>query len=118
MTAVFTDIGKGNNITCLIVITALIGHPHLNLIDLRSAGDVWHRCHRLLVMVAEEMREEEVAVLIVGIAGNVEFRHLRAALTAHRLGLAVLLGNQCLYLQLAELQVCLDTEQSFAATDE
>ena len=54
--------------------------------------------------------EEEMAVLVVGVAADVELRQLRAALAAHRLRLAVLLADEGLDAELTELQVRLDTE--------
>ena len=63
------------------------------------------------------MREEEMAVLVVGITTDIELRHLRTALTAHGLRLAVLLRNKGLDAELTELEVSLDTEQRLASPD-
>ena len=59
-----------------------------------------------------------MAVLVVGITTDIEFCHLRTALTAHRLSLTVLLRNQSLDAELTELEVCLDTEQGLTASNE
>ena len=64
------------------------------------------------------MREEEVPVLIVVVGGHLERRGLGTALRAYRLRLRVLLRQQCLYSELAELQVRLYTKQRLAAGDE
>ena len=102
----------------MFVVTAFIGDPYLDLIDLRTAGDVRHILHCLLVMLAEEMGEEEMAVLIIGVTADVEFRCLRTALTAHRLRLAVLLRDEGLDLEFTELEVRFDTKERLAASDE
>ena len=68
-------------------------------------------------MLTEEMREEEMAVLVVGITTDIELGHLRTALTAYGLRLAVLLRNKGLDAELTELKVSLDTEQRLAASD-
>ena len=116
--AVFSEVRKGNNIARLVVVAAFVGDPDLNLIDRESARYIRHTRHRLFVVVAEEMTQEEMSILVVVIAADVELRSLCAALAAHRLRLTVLLRNQCLDLQLAELQVRLDTEQRLAAPNQ
>ena len=64
------------------------------------------------------MAQEEVTVLIVIISADVEFRHLRTALTAYRLRLTVLLTNQSLNTEPTELQVRLNTKQRLAAANQ
>ena len=64
------------------------------------------------------MAEEEMAVLVVVVAADVKSRHLRTALTANRLRLTVLLRDQGLDFQFAELQVGLHAKQRLAAADE
>ena len=118
MVAVLTEVGERYNVTRLVVVTALIGDPYLDLVDRHTARDIRHALHRFLVVVTEEMAQEEMAVLVVTVTRDVESRHLCTAFTAHRLCLAVLLRNQCLDLQLTELEVRLDTEQGLAAADQ
>ena len=81
------------DVTRLIVVTFLIRYPYLYLVDRYPARDVWHRRHRLLVLVAEEITEEEMSVLVVVIAADVKLRRLCSAFTAYRLCLAVLLTD-------------------------
>ena len=118
MAAVLTKVREGDDVTRLVVVAAFVGDPDLDLVDRESARYIRHRSHRLFVVVAEEMAQEEMPVLVVAIAADVKLRRLCAALAAHRLRLAVLLGNQCLDFQLAELQIRLDTEQRLAAPNQ
>ena len=59
-----------------------------------------------------------MAVLVVTVRGNLETCHLCAALGAHRLALRVLLRQQRLHLEFAELEVGLDTKQRLRSGDE
>ena len=118
MTAVLAEVSEGDDVTRLVVVAALVGNPNLYLVNRHTAGYVRHGLHRALVVVAEEIGEEEMAVLIVVVAAYVKTRQLRSALAAYRLRFAVLLRDKSLYLQLAELQVRLDTKQRLAAADE
>ena len=68
MCAALTQVGEGNDITGLVVVGTLVGDPYFNLIDSGARGDIWHGRHSILVIVAEEMRKEEVTILIVHIA--------------------------------------------------
>ena len=88
-----TEVCEGHDITRLIVCATLVRDPHFDLVDLRTRGDIRNRGHRFLVVVAEEITEEEMSVLVVVVARDVELRHLCTALTAHRLRLAVLLTD-------------------------
>ena len=116
--AVFSEVREGDDVTRLVVVAAFVGDPDLNLIDRESARYIRHTRHRLFVVVAEEMTQEEMSVLVVVIAADVELRSLCATLAAHRLRLTILLRNQRLNLQLAELQIRLDTEQRLAAPNQ
>ncbi len=115
MGTALTKVGKRHDIAGLVVLPALVRHPDLNLVDRYTAGDVGDLRHGVLVFVAEEETEEEVAVLIVGIARDIELRHLCATLAANRLALAVLLADKGLDTQFAELQIGLDTEKCLTA---
>ena len=117
MAAALAQVRKGDDVTCLLVVGALVRDPYLDLRDLYAARDIGNGLHRLLVVVAEIMAQEEMAVLVVRVAADVEPRHLCAALAAHRLRFTVLLRYQGLDLQLAELQIRLDTEERLAAAD-
>ena len=68
MCAALTKVGEGNDITGLIVVGALVGDPYFNLIDSDARGDIWYGRHSILVIVTEEVRKEEVTILIVHIA--------------------------------------------------
>ena len=100
--AILAQVGERNDITRLVVGAAFVGYPYLDLVDCYAAGYIRHTCHRLLVAVAEEMAEEEMAVLVVGIARYIEFSHLGTAFTAHRLRLAILLADKGLYFEFTE----------------
>ena len=92
MTAVFTKVRKSHNISRLVVVTAFIGDPNLYLVDRYARRNIRRTLHCFLIVVAEEMTQEEMPVLVVVITRDVELRHLCTALAAHRLSLAVLLA--------------------------
>ena len=89
--AVLAEVFESNDITRLVIRSAFVGNPYLNFRNLQSARYVRHCFHCFLEVVAEEMREEEVAVLIVVVSGDVEACHLCSALAADCLRFAVLL---------------------------
>ena len=117
MVITLRQVRKSYDITCLIVVAALVGDPNLNLVDRDTARDIRHGLHRLLEVIPEEMTQEEMAVLVVHIAADIEFGQLRTAFTAYRLRLTVLLADQRLNTKLTELQIRLDTEQRLAAAN-
>ena len=61
----FSEVGKSNDVACVVVRRPLVGHPHLNLRNLDARGDEWEFLHILVVSVAEVMSEEVVTVLVV-----------------------------------------------------
>ena len=93
MTGTLAEVREGDDITCLVVVTPFIGHPYLDLINRHTARDIRHAGHGAFVLIAEEMAQEEVAVLIVVVAADIEAGGLCSAFTAYRLCLAVLLTD-------------------------
>ena len=117
MTAVLTEVGEGHDVTRLVVVTAFVGYPYFDFVNRYTGCNIRCAGHGTLVVVAEEMREEEVSVLIVTVTADVKSRHLRTTFAAHRLCLAVLLGDQGLNTESAEFEIRFDTEQGSATTD-
>ena len=107
----FTDIHECHDIARLIVVVTLVSDPHLDACNLDT------RCYKRqvgtppIIVVTEEMRKKEVAVLIILVHRDAEFSGLWTATTAHGLWLTLLLWDECRCLQFAELQLGLDTEQ-------
>ena len=110
MVAVLAQVRKSNDVTRLVVVATLVCDPYLDLVDRDARGYIRHARHRLFIVVAEIMAQEKMPVLVVTVPADVESRHLRTALAAHRLCLAVLLADQRLDLEFAELQIRLDSE--------
>ena len=61
----FSQVGEGHNVACLVVIALFVGDPHLDAGDQYRRGDIGQILHRLIEMVVEVVRQEEVTVLIV-----------------------------------------------------
>ena len=108
---ILSQIGKSHDIARLIIITALIRHPHLDTIDSHATSYIGQSLHRLLIVISKVITQEEVTVLIIIIDRYLKVGRLRTALTRYRLTLRVLLRNQCLNTQLAKLQIRLHTKQ-------
>ena len=108
---ILAQVGQGYYVSCFIIVATFVRYPHLNTVNGYTACYVWQSFHRLLVVVAEIVTKEEVAVLIVTIYRHFEVRGLRTTFAANGLALRVLLRHQRLHAQLAELQVRLDTKQ-------
>ena len=80
---VLRQVRKGDDIARLIVVTALVRHPHLDLRDLYTGGNGWQIRHELIVIVTEIMRQEEVTILIILIYLDFERRCLHATFRLH-----------------------------------
>ena len=93
MIGTLAEVREGDDITCLVVVTPFIGHPYLDLINRHTARYIRNRSHGAFVLIAEEMAQEEMSVLVVVIAADVKLRRLCSAFTAYRLCLAVLLTD-------------------------
>ena len=88
---VLTQVTQREDVSCMVVRAAFVGYPHLYTVDCHAASYVRQRLHGCLVLVAEEVTEEEVSVLIVVGYAHLELCHLCAAFAADTLALAVLL---------------------------
>ena len=68
----------------LFVASALVGYPHFYTGDFHTARHVWQARGETIVVVAEEMAEEEVAVLVVLVSVDREIGGLGAAVGMSR----------------------------------
>ena len=98
-----THIHKGHQVAGLAVVAALVGNPHLDARDVYTARHQRQFRAPLVVVVAEEVREEVVAVLVILVGGDIELGGLGAALGVDRLALAVLLRDESGGRQFAKL---------------
>ena len=108
---VLGQVCKGNNIAGVVGGSVLIGHPHLNAVDTDTAEDIGQLLHVCVVLIAEIMRKEEVAVLIVLVRRKFITGQLHTALAADGLTAGFLLRDDGLHLQLAKLQIGTNAKQ-------
>ena len=76
---VLGNIGKGDNITWVAVVTCLVGNPHLDAADVYARQYCWQLGHGTVIVVAEIVGKEEVLVLVVVGYFNLECSELCAA---------------------------------------
>ena len=106
---------KGDDITAVGGGTRLVCDPHLHAVDLDARGEVRQLRHRLVVVLAEVLREEEVAVLLIVGDIHLEGGGLRATLRRDALRRRLLLRQHRLELQLTELHIRPETEEARCA---
>ena len=73
------QVGQGDDVACVGGGSSLVRHPNFHAIDFHARHQVRQRFHRVVVAVAEVLREEEVLVFLV--VGHIDFKgcHLHAA---------------------------------------
>ncbi len=108
---VFAEIHESDEVARLLVLARLVGDPHLYTRDAHARRDIREARGEAVVVVAEKLRQEVVAVLVVLVGIDGELRGLRAAAGVDGLGLGVLLRHKRRGGQAAELQLGLDTEE-------
>ena len=108
---ILTQVGQRHDITCLIIITTFVGYPHFNAVNRHTTRNIRQRLHSLLIIVAEIITQEEVAILIITINWHLKTGCLCTTFTRYGLTFRVLLRNQCLHFQLTKFQIGLDTKQ-------
>ena len=77
--AVLAEVGERHDVTGVARRSGLVRHPYLHAVDLHARRQVRQCRHGLVVLLAEELRQEEVAVLLVVGGVYLEGRRLRAA---------------------------------------
>ena len=112
-----TQVGQGDDAARVAGIARLVGHPQLHAVDLHTRREVGQRLHSCVVFVAEELREEEVAVLLVVGSIDLEGRQLHTTSARNTLRCRLLLRGHQLQLQLAELQVGAESEEARRTLD-
>ena len=100
---VLTKVGEGDNVSRLIVIATTVGHPYLYLGDLGTRRHEGQLGHGLVVAVAEEVTQKEVAVFVIVVDVDLEVRRLYAPLRGDGTRLGVLLGQEGVDAQFAKL---------------
>ena len=79
------QIGEGDKVTVVLRRGRFVGHPQFHALQCDAAGDGRKRTHPAVVVVAEVMREPEVAVLFVVDGRDLVVRRLCAAFRADAL---------------------------------
>ena len=98
--------------------SVLIGHPNLHAVNLNARGDGGQLRHIGVVFIPEKVREEEVAVFVVGICRKLIIGELYAAFGIDALRTGLLLGNDRADFEFAELHVGANTEERRRAANE
>ena len=106
---------EGDDVTAVGGGTRLVGDPHLHAVDLHTRGEVRQLRHRLVVVLAEVLRKEEVAVLLVVGDIHLEGGGLYTTLRRDALRRRLLLREHRLQLQFAELHIRPDTKEARCA---
>ena len=114
----FAQVRPRQDVASLVIGRFLVRHPNLDLGNLDARRDEGQPGHPRVILVAEVLGEEEVAVLVVGRC--LDFINLGgdAALGADGLGRRLLFGQQGRDVEFAELEARLDAEEGRSARDE
>ena len=107
---ILAQVGQRHDITCLIIIATFVGYPHFNAVNRHTTRNIRQRLHSLLIIVAEIITQEEVAILVIAINWYLKAGCLCTTFTRNGLTFRVLLRNQCLHFQFTKLQIGLDTK--------
>ena len=114
----FAEVHKAHHVAHVGADLVAVGYPNFYPGNDYIGANHRQSGHGGIVLVAEVLGEEEVAVGVVLVYRDVEARGLRTALHCHRLGLAALLRHDGGYPQAPKLHFGFDTEQALAALDE
>ena len=112
------QVGKSDHVARLVIVRPLVRHPNFHLADRDRRRDRVQVLHRLVVTVAEIVRQEEVAVLVILVDRQLERLRLHAPFRADRFRFRFLLCKQRIHPQLPELEVRLHSEQGGPAVDQ
>ena len=115
---VLAQVGEGHDVAVAFVAAGLVGYPQFNALDGHARHHGGQAAHVVVIVVAEEVGEEEVAVFLVFRGGELEFVRLCAALRGHAFRGRFLLRHHRLQFQLAELQVGAQAEEGRCTFDE
>ena len=106
------QVGEGHDVAVVGGGGRLVGDPHLDARDGDAAGYGRQRPHVFVVLLAEEVAEEEVAVLLVLRSRELEGVVRCASLGTHALRGRLLLTHHRLQFEFAELHVGPQTEEA------
>ena len=110
-----TQVHEGYNVTCLVEIAPFVGNPHFAAGYRYSRCDIWQFLHVFIVIVAEEVCEEEVAVLVIIVDIYLKIHQLSTALRIYMLSFTLLLRYYCHDIQFAELKFRFQSEKCAAS---
>ena len=115
---ILTQIGESHNVTVVRSRSTDRRAPHLDLGNHDRRTHQRQRAEVLVVMLFEEVADEEVLVLFVLVGSEVEIGLLGTALHRNGLGGTFLARSNRRDVQVAELELGLDTEQTLATVDQ
>ena len=109
--AVLAQVLQCHQVARLLILAALVGHPHFDAGNRHTRRNIRQFRSKLIIVVAKEVRQEVVTILVVLVHIHGELGSLRPTLGIHRLALGILLRNQTGHGQSAELQLAFDAKQ-------
>ena len=109
---VFSQVGQSDDVAVVGGAGRLVRDPDFHALDGDSAGNGGERLHIAVVLLAEEMVQEEVAVLFVVGSRELKGVGLASAFAAYTFARAFLLAYHGLHLQTAELHVGAQAEKA------
>ena len=101
----FAEVGKCNDVSCVLCLSVLVGHPQFDAVDGNATEDIRQGGHPPVVVVAEIMCKEEMPVLAIVAGTEFKVGGLHAVLRLDGLRCRLFLCHHCLYGELSELQV-------------
>ena len=109
---VFSQVGQSDDVAVVGGAGRLVRNPDFHALDGDSAGNGGERLHVAVVLLAEEVVQEEVAVLFVVGGRELKGVGLASAFAAYTFARAFLLAYHGLHLQTAELHVGAQAEKA------
>ena len=113
-----SQVGQSDDVAIVVCAGALVGYPYFHSLDGDPACDGGECLHVFVVSLTEEMRKEEVAVLLVVCRTEFEAVGLLSSLAGNTCACTLLLTYHSLHFQLAELDIGSQTEQTADARHE
>ena len=114
----FAQVGQGHEIARVVRYGRCVGDPHFDAVDFHARKHIGQLRHPVVVVVAEVVCQEEVAVLVIVGRRELEVVELHAAARIHALRRTLFLRHHGAEFQASELHVGANAEQTLSAADQ